>query len=58
MPALLAGSRRIVPVAGLAGGLALVGRLDRVVQGVADQVVERGLQLVQDVAGRRPCVFP
>ena len=34
----------------LAGGAALVGRLDAVVQGIADQVVERRLEPVEDVA--------
>ncbi len=34
----------------LAGGAAILGRLDAVVQGVADQVVERRLEPVEDVA--------
>ena len=50
IPALWRASRRIRPVVVLAGADPLLGRLDRVVQGVADQVVERGFELVEDVA--------
>ena len=40
----------MVPIGVLAGGAALLGQLEAVVQGVADQVVERRLEPVEDVA--------
>ena len=50
MPALWRASRRMVPSAGFAGALALLGRFAAVIHGVAQQVRQRAFQPLQDVA--------